>query len=462
MSSAGISFGGLASGLDTQAIISALLDVERVPIRALERTRDSYKRQKSQFGDLSGMLDKLADAAGKLSGNNDLLQFKAGLDTEDYLTATASSQAQAGTYRIEVNQVAQNEVRGSNGFADRDQTAVASLDTLLFDIGGTLEAVALPLDATLDDIANAVNAEDIGITAQVVDTGNGATPFELVFTSDTIGEDGRFSVSVDGNAGTASLVNDIVNPMNAAAIVTGENANVTVNGINYQRTTNTIGDIIQGVTLDLKSDALASGGGPNQTQLTISTDTEATSESVKEFVETYNEIVDFVTGANNLDEDGNATNALFGDVTLRSIRSNMRSIVGSVVNTGNEAFQMLAQIGISSDTEGKLTFNQGEFDEALVEDPNALQALFADQANGIAVRMEQALELYTDSVDGLIKTRQEGFDRLIRQTDDRIEKAETRLDAYETRLINRFASLEQLLTSLQSQGSALSGIQAPA
>lgn len=459
MSSAGISFGGLASGLDTQAIISALLDVERVPIQALERTRDSYRRQKSQFGDLSGMLDKLAEAAGKLSGNNELLQYKAGLDTEDYLTASASSTAQAGTYRIEVNQVAQNEVRGSNGFADRDQTAVANSDTLLFDIGGTLEAVALPQNATLDDIADAVNSQNIGITAQVVDTGNGATPFELVFTSDTIGEDGRFTVSVDGGNGTASLVNDIITPMNGTAIVTGENANLTVNGITYQRTSNTIGDIIQGVTLDLKSDALASGGGANQTQLTISTDTEATSESVKEFVEAYNEIVDFVTGTNELDEEGNATNALFGDVTLRSIRSNMRSIVGSVVGTGNEAFQMLAQIGISSDTAGKLTFNQTEFDEALVEDPDALQALFADETSGIAVRMEQALELYTDSVDGLIKTRQDGFDRLIRQTDDRIEKAEDRLEAYETRLVNRFASLEQLLTSLQSQGSALSGIQ---
>jgi len=457
MSSAGISFGGLASGLDTQAIISALLAVEQVPINALESKRKSYQQQKSQFGDLSGMLTKLQDKAKALSGTNDVLQYKANLDTEDYLTATASPQAQAGTYRIEVNQLAEKEIRGSNGFADSNTTAVTNgSETLLFDIDGSLEAVAIPANATLDDIANAVNAADIGITAQVANTGRGSTPFELIFTSDTEGEAGQFTVLVDGGgAGSPNLLSEIVDPMNASAIVTGTDALVDINGVQYQRASNAINDIIQGVTLDLKSD---NNGTSNITQLTVATDTEATSESIKEFVEAYNEIVDFVTATNQIDEEGNASNPLFGDVTLRSIRSNLRSVVGSVVGTGNEAFQMLAQIGVTSDTAGKLTFKQSDFDEALVADPAAVQALFADETSGIATRIAEQIELYTDSVDGLIKTRQEGFDRLIKQADDRINQAERRLESYEIQLTNRFANLESLLSSLQSQGSALGGI----
>ena len=122
MSSAGISFGGLASGLDTKAIISALVSIEERPIRALEAKKTSYTKQKSLFGDLKGLLDKLATAAKALKTTTEFLARKATSDDEDIVTATASSSAQPGTYKIKVTALAQAQVNRSAGSASPTAT----------------------------------------------------------------------------------------------------------------------------------------------------------------------------------------------------------------------------------------------------------------------------------------------------------------------------------------------------
>ena len=128
------------------------------------------------------------------------------------------------------------------------------------------------------------------------------------------------------------------------------------------------------------------------------------------------------------------------------------------MSTGNEAFQLLSQIGITADTNGRLEFNQEDFEESLAEDETAVTALFTDSTFGLSKRLEDQIDLYTDSVDGLIKTRTEGFDRRIKQTKDRIEDGERRLTLYEERLTLKYANLETLLTRLQGQGSSVGNI----
>ena len=88
-------------------------------------------------------------------------------------------------------------------------------------------------------------------------------------------------------------------------------------------------------------------------------------------------------------------------------------------------------------------------------DEDAVTAIFSDATNGIAKRLEDQIDIYTDSVDGLIKTRTDGFDRRIKQTKDRIEDAERRLTLYEQRLTQKYANLETLMTRLQGQGSSI-------
>jgi len=455
MSTAGISFGGLASGLDTQAIISALVAVEQRPIFQLEQKESDLKKQKSLFGDLDGLLEKLTDAAKKLKTTSSFLSMSATSSNEDILTASASSTATPGTYEVKVEQLASGQINKAGAASSSDPLAnTNSTVSLQIDSGG--ETYFITADNNLDAIATAINAEaeNSGVRAEVVDTGSGnpdpSQRYQLVLRSDEPGSENSFTLTYDdGGTGFQDLVNTLNTDVTAA-----QDAKLEVNGVTAYRSSNTISDLFDGITLDLKS------ADVNETvTITVATDGEETSETVKEFVEAYNGLVDFFEAQNQVDEEGNASGPLFGDTTLRSIRSSLRGIVGgSVEGTGNEAFQLLSQIGITADTKGKLEFSQSKFEEALATDENAVTSLFSNNTFGIAKRLEDQIDLYTDSVDGLIKTRTEGFDRRIKQTKDRIEDAERRLTLYEERLTQKYANLETLLTRLQGQGSSIGNI----
>ena len=458
MSSAGISFGGLASGLDTKAIISALVAVEERPIKALQTKKSSLNKQKSLYGDLRTLLDKLSTAAKALKTTQDFLAMKAKSDDEDVLAATASSTASPGTYTARVISLAKAQINPSSGSASKTAD-LGGAASFMIDVGGNTHLISVD-DPNLENIAAAINdaddQNDIGVRAEVVDTGNtaqgGATRYQLVVRSTKPGVEGNFDLAYDdGTPAFEAVINDLQDSARR-----GTDAVLEINGgVRIQRSSNTISDLWTGITLDLKSVP-----DPNKDiTITVSTDGEATSKKVQEYVDAYNKVVDFFTEQSALDAEGKAKGPLFGDQTLRSMRSTLRSTIGAAVSgTGNAAFQMLAQVGVTSDTAGKLTFNRTKFEEALAEDEDAVAKIFTDPAKGVASTLIDKIDLYTDSVDGLIKSRSDTFDRQVKQTQSRIDNSERRLTIYQKQLEAKYASLENLLGKLQSQGSAVNNI----
>lgn len=471
MSSAGISFGGLASGLDTKAIISALVAVEQRPITQLQAKKTSLTKQKSLFGDLKGLLDKLTTASKALQKTTDFLAMKAVSSDENVLTASASSTATPGSYTLTVESLATAQVNASTGSASPTTEFLngsnpPTAGEFFINIGGNQWLVTTDDTPSLQEIAASINdtasTNDLGIRAEVVDTGNtqngGANRYQLVVRATEAGLDGGFSLTFsDGNSELSDLLDDV----NTNRIADAANAHLKLNGIDIYRSSNTVSDVIAGVTLDLKAVSAqpVTNGPRTPLTVTISTDAEETSKKIESFVEAYNAVVDFFATQNKVDGEGKASGPLFGDVTLRSIRSSLRTVVGSQVDgTGNEAYQMLSQIGVTSDKDGKLTFNRSKFEEALSTDESAVAKIFTESTHGIATRLDTQIDLYTDGVDGLIKTRTDGFDRQVKNTSDRIEQAERRLELYQKQLEVKYANLESLLSKLQSQGGGLSGL----
>ncbi|MBX3462680.1 MAG: flagellar filament capping protein FliD [Planctomycetes bacterium] len=449
MSTAGISFGGLASGLDTKAIISALTAIERRPIQQLEAKKTALNKQKSLFGDLGGLLDKLAKAAKDLQTTAKFLQRKATSSDQEVLTATANTSAAAGSHDLVVNSLARAQINFSAGSAS-PTASLGGPASLQIDVGGNTHLIAVN-SPTLQSVADAINGQQIGVRAEVVDTGNpsngGAQRYQLVLRATQTGTAGAFTVAVDdGDLAFQNLIAGL-----AADVRSATNASLELNGVTIQRPTNSIADAIPGVTLELRKT------GP--VQVTVATDAEQTSKKVQEFVDAYNAVVDFFAAQNKLDADGKASSPLFGDSMLRSVRSNLRGVIGGVVpGTGNDAFQMLSQVGIRSDTQGKLTFDSAKFAEVLAEGETAVAAIFTHPTSGLMGRVVSQLQLYTDSVEGLFKARRDSFDRQVKSTQDRIDQSERRLDLYQKQLERKYANLESLLGRLQGQGSSLGSL----
>ncbi|MCA8958292.1 MAG: flagellar filament capping protein FliD [Planctomycetes bacterium] len=466
----GITFSGLATGLDTRAIIDALMAVERRPITALEQKKSSLGKSKNLLSDFQSKIEALQGKAKAIKEIDAFLQFDAKTDDDDkFFDVEASEKAAAGTYDVFVESLAKTEVQVSTGSPDRDLTTVVDATTFTFTFADNRTLTVAPSTSmTLDELANLINTAESSpgvvqsdVRANVVDTGGtGADRYKLVVTSLKEGKQGGFTVAGDSPLSqTATFFDAMTN--NTSANTKASDAVIKLNGVTLTRSSNTIDDAIAGVTLTLKGENKDAGPTPRATRITISTNATATSERVKEFVDAYNEVVDFVAKQNELGEEGKASSPLFGDVTLRQVRGALRSIVGGSASTGNDAYSMLSQVGITADKDGKLTFTESKFTEALNDDSGAIKKLFADATSGIAGRVFSRIEALADPVDGVFKARLDGIDRQVRAADSAISEKERRLELFEQNQIKKFAALENLISKLQSQGSAFSSFQAP-
>lgn len=465
MSISGISFGGLASGLNTQSIISALMALEQRPITALENKRQSFKSQLGLFGTLETKLKELRDAVNDVRQSTNFLEFTATTSTNAYFAATAGNGAIAGSYQIAVNQLAESQSNQSGSYTSDTEQLVAGSATsrLEFTIDGTTTVGVDLQNATysLQDIATAINGTGQGITARAVKV-NG-DDYRLVVTGE-LGEDKSFTVQGFGSAEVQALGTALdTNPLNAA-----QDAEIEIDNLAIRRNSNSISDAITGVTINLFAAEVGF-----TTTLTVDPDASATAEKVKDFVKAYNSVIDFIESQSQVDEEGNSSSPLFGDSTLRSVRSMMRSVAGgssTATNTGQ--FNLLSQVGITADNEGRLTFKQSEFEAAVATDEDAVRDLFAGPVvpatptspsyGGIASRLYALTDDFLDTVDGLLVTRKNGFNDRIKDVGKQIEAAERRLEKTQFSLEQKFANLEVLLSQLQSQGSALGGLPSPA
>ena len=267
MSSSGISFGGLASGLDTKAIIAALMAVERRPITALEQKKTSFQKQKDLFGKFEDLLGKLKTTADVLRKADRFLDFKASVDVDKHLTASASSGAAPGSYDIVVNSLAKAETSTSLGKADKSTTTFGA-GNLKFTVDGNDWLVGIDnTNNTLEGIAAAINStpglkDDVHAT--VLDTGSGTTPYRLVITGRKTGAENAITIAADDADPTLTALATEINgnPTQAAT-----DASLTINNVAISRASNTISDAIAGVTLSLK------GADPAATtKLTVATD----------------------------------------------------------------------------------------------------------------------------------------------------------------------------------------------
>ncbi len=468
MSSLGINFTGLASGIDTEAIIRALLSLERRPITLLQQRKTTLTSQKNLFGSLNSKLEALQNAANDIRKSNQFLEFVASTDTDEFLTAAAASGAAKGTHTVEVLQLARGKVMSSLGKADQDTTKYGAGDLELTINAGTPSesTIVITIDDTndtLSGIAAAINAKGAGIQATVLNTGSGATPYQLVLSATDTGIENNFTLSTD--VGAAAALAALATEVDGNVVQTALDAQLDVNSITITRSSNVITDVIAGVTLNLSkptNDPGSPGLAKNQTRITIDTDASATADKIENFIDTYNDIVDFIHDQNALGEEGQAKNPLFGDFTLRSIRTTLRRIVGSEVDNGdgNDAYNQLSLVGITADTKGRLTLNRSDFENALNADNTSVKDLFTYDTDGIAERLYSLVDDYVD-VDGIIKARTDSFDKQIRRADRQIDDKEGRLERFEAYQRERFAALETLLARLQAQGAALSTLQLP-
>jgi flagellar hook-associated protein 2 len=433
--------GGLASGIDTSSIIDQLMALERRPIDQLKTRQSGLRTQISTIGDISAKLASLS-ASAKALGTGGTLATKIE-STNTSFAATSGSGATAGQHTIKVTDLAAAAQRRSNGFTDVG--AGIKGGNIRMEVMGTEVMVPIADGATLSDVAMAIRNANSAVSATVVNDGtksylsliNRETGFPL--TSDaTHALNVSHEPSGTSNPANADLSFD---PVQEAS-----NAKLIVNGLAITRSSNSIGDVIPGVTLSIKSVTTT----VNET-LVIGNDSAATSTNLNKFVSAYNETLKIIQGQLQATELTDRSKTLAGDTTLQGLQRNLQRLAIGVVGTG--AVRTLADLGIKTARDGSLSLDQPTLEKAMTRDAAAANEIFGNATAGLGAMTESLSKRYTSTLDGLLSTRKNGINDSIKRMDGEIEKMERRVDSRRLHLIAQFTSMEKIVSSLKSTGN---------
>ena len=437
---------GLVSGLDTESIVSKLMAVERQPLTRLETKQTTVKSQISALGQIKSKIAALQDAAEAISSASSLYSYKATVATSSVASATTTSSAAAGTYSLEVVQLATNHKIKSSTTIDPSSGGTMTIELGSTSSGSFVSSSSTPVSissgASLTDVAKAINTANAGVTATVV---SGTSGSQLIVTSKDTGEAKQIKI-------TSSITGLEFNPDDPSAtgnmsqVTEAKDAIVKVDGITLANTSsNTVTDAVTGVTL-----TLTGTNKDNPTQLTISNDSSNLQSLLKTFVDAYNSARSTIKTLSKYDSSGTSTGVLNGDTTTSSALNQLRGLLSAVPSGAGSTYQYLSDLGISSSSDGTLSLDTTKLTKAMTAD-------FSDVAKTVAAYGTAFNTLTTkmNGTDGLITSRIDGLTTTSSKLSDRIDSMERLLTITQTRYEAQFTSLEKILSSMQTTSTYL-------
>jgi len=392
----GISASGIGSNLDINGIISSLLKVESRPLLLLDKKEARVQAELSAYGELKGAVSTFQTAVKDLNNISKFQSFAATSSDKTIFTATAASTAIAGTYSVEVTQLAQAQKLATVG--QSNTTDAIGNGTMTFDFGtisGTLVSgkydpgatftsngsgtKTVTIDSTnnsLTGIRDAINAAKVGVTATIVNDG-GTSPYRLSLSSDNIGGKNSIKITVSGDAALSTLLaHDPASVQNLTETVSAKDANLKVDGILITKTSNTVTDVIQGVTLNLLKENTGSPG-----TLTVTKDAAALKSSVNTFVNAFNTVNTVIADLTAFDPKARTSGLLQGDTSVLLIRRQIRRAMTSSITALSGSFKSLSDIGVSFQKDGSLAADSSKLEAAINSNFNDIASLFASVGN---------------------------------------------------------------------------------
>lgn len=401
-----ITFTGL-TGIDTETIIEQLMLVKRQPINLYQQEQQIIDTKRSIFSDISSKLSTLKSSADSLNSSGTLNGKKATSSDTSVLTVSANQFADVGDITISNVSLA---TKSSEAFtAIADQEAQFSSGTYFeFEVNGNTYTIDISTlsseDQSLEGLRDAINeqAED-DVKAVIVNTGDNDDPYKLVLQSTGTGEDYQIS-NIDTDIVATTSSGDTALAAVVSDQVLAQDATFELNGLEVSRSSNTIDDLVEGLTITLKDEST------DDVTISVTRNQEGIKEKLQSFVENYNAVNTVIQGQFEVNPETGFAGPLSGDFTLRQIQSSMQSIVVGGVQDSEGNRYSLGSLGIEIDKEtGDLSFDPAAFDEAIAENPDLAVNILMDSGATSSSNMD-FISASTDTTVGSYNVTVTGYD----------------------------------------------------
>lgn len=428
---------GLGSGLDVNAIITAIVNADRAPIEfRLNRREAVAQTTLSGLGTLKSALATLKTATEKLDNLSDFNVRKVSISQSGFFTATATNSSSLGTYAIEVRQLAKGSKLESGIIAGGPTTTYAD-DTLTFSTTGASFNVDVAATDTLVDIRNKINSAsgNTFVSASIVTTNDGT---KIVYSSSKTGTGNDLTVT----SGTPAL-NELA--LNMVTTTPAQDAIIMLDGSQVNSANNVFSGAISDVTITVqKANTL------NETSdLSIVSDTATTKKAVEDFIKAYNATLDELNKltVNSETEVG----ILATDSSTRSIINKLRNTVSETISSVSGSYKSLAALGVTSTKSGKLELKTSVLDAAIATDITKVIELFSN-TDGVAKKVSSFIDQQING-NGVIPSREQGIKSELDRIFNERQSLSLRTSKLESRLRSQYAALDSVVSALNGTSS---------
>lgn len=436
---------GVGSNLPLAELLDNLRLSHQPKLTAIETRQKSVDARITAYGQLKSELTNLSNAAKALSGDA-FKNMKSTVTGSDF-KATSAITALPGNYNIKVTSLASAQSLAAAGQASRTADIGTGGGTIKFTVGGVEKTVELTEGSSLEDVVKAINGKsDLGVQATLLNNGSG-TPHQLILTAKGTGTQAAVTkIEVEGNDDLQTVLG-FGGAGSTVSETAAKNAELTVNGVAISSQTNTLNNVIDGVTLTL------TGASGSDGKLEVDTDKDGIKKAITEFVDRYNDVLKKLKQVTSYDLEKQSGSALTGDSIARSIQTGLAGVLNSPVSGG--AFSMLSEIGVRTNPQtGQLEINQTKLDKALTEKPDDVRNLFQG-ADGVGQKAMDMASGFTDARTGTLTTATEGANKLRKDLEKQFDTTEMRIEAQMEILRKQFTAMDKLVSQMNSTSSYL-------
>jgi flagellar hook-associated protein 2 len=435
-------FTGLGQGIDVNTFVQLALGGDQANINNLQNQETGINSQSSALAQIISYLTALKSAASALNDPLGVVNSElATSSNSSAVTATAASTATSGTHTIAVASLATTSSFYSDAVAT-STTPLATGDTISISVGGTSVATVTvdSTNNTLTQIAAAINTQTTAVRASVINDANGA---RLAFVSAASGAPGNLAV-------TGSLHRTDTSTINFNQAVAGLNAVLTVDGVPISSTTNTVSNVINGVTLNL-----AGATGSTPVTLTVVPDTSSIATAINQLVSSYNTAINAINAQFQVGANGTGGGPLEADGSLRDAQQTLLSaITHSVAGGGGQV--NLTNLGINVNNDGTLTVNSGGLSTALSSNFSGVQSFLQTASTGFAGNLNTVLISLTDSISGVLGLDANGLTQSSQALSQQVADLQSAMAVKQQNLIAVYARVNTTLQELPLLQSQLS------
>jgi flagellar hook-associated protein 2 len=409
--------GGLSSGLDTQSVINSLVAAQSAQITPLSDQVTVNSSKASAITQLQTLLTDIQSAASALSDpqspdstqnvfaeRTSTITSNTSQAASNFLSATVADNTASGTYTISnITQLATATVQQTGAFAltSPDDSVVSATATAgeftagTFSItkGSTSTSITLTAGESLTDVAAAFNntSSSTGVSATVLETSSGHYSLILQGTTTgaangfdfrTVGSDSSGSGSSGSNGITITDSSGVLGNINFTNDQTAQDAQFELNGVSIDRSTNTVSDLISGVTLNLLQNT--STEPTASFTLSVTPNASAITSDIANFANAYNNFLSFYSKQTALNSSGVPASSaiLYSDTALQSVYSQLSTQIASLVTGGTNSDNSLAAIGITF-TDLPASSTTPAINNALTFDTSTLQSSISSNLSAI-------------------------------------------------------------------------------